>query len=89
MKKSKFAALRPAAGDREAGGKEEIGKRARGHVQLSVLIPSGVRDDLRMAVNFDPSKRDISELVSDLITEWLDKLPSSYQAVRPSRRRDG
>lgn len=68
--------------------REAAGKRSRGHVQLSVLVPAEVRADLKMALPFDPAGRDLSELISDLVSTWLDSLPSGYQDVRPSRRQD-
>lgn len=91
MKKGAFKDLLPRQGKAEtkpADTPPGEGKRRQGHIQLSVLIPPGVRDDLRMGINFDPDKRDLSELVTDLLTEWLDSLPSGYQDVRPSRRQD-
>ncbi len=66
----------------------EQGKRARGHVQISALIPPAVREDLKMGLAFDPQKRDLSELITDLLKDWADSLPAGYQSVRPSRRVD-
>lgn len=91
MKKGAFKGLLQRQGKAEtkqADTPPGEGKRKQGHVQLCVLIPPGVRDDLRMGINFDPEKRDLSELVTDLLTAWMDSLPSSYQDVRPSRRQD-
>jgi hypothetical protein len=73
----------PAQPDPETAGK---GKRARGYVNLGFLLPIGLRDDLRVAVSLDPERRDLSELCSDLISDYLDTLPAGYQNIRPSRR---
>jgi len=66
----------------------DIGKRARGHVQVSALVPPQIRDDLKVALALDPDQRDLSDLITDLLTEWMDSLPSNFQAVRPSKRLD-
>ena len=73
----------PAQPDPETAGK---GKRARGQVNLGVLLPAGLRDDLRVAVSLDPKRRDLSELCADLISDYLDTLSDGYQNIRPSRQ---
>ena len=69
--------------DPETAGK---GKRARGQVNLGILLPAGLRDDLRVAVSLDPKRRDLSELCADLISDYLDTLSDGYQNIRPSRQ---
>lgn len=68
---------------------EDVGKRARGHVQLSALVPPDVRDDLKVALALSfADHRDLSELITDLVSDWLDGLPSNFQNIRPSRRQN-
>jgi hypothetical protein len=67
-------------------GKRAQGKRARGQVNLGILLSAGLRDDLRVAVSLDPERRDLSELCADLISDYLDTLSDGYQNIRPSRR---
>lgn len=86
--KSRFAGLvgpSRSEQDERAAPKDEAGKRARGYIQIGGLIPPDIRMDLRVALSLDPDGRDLSELLTDLLQEWLDSLPANVQAVRPSK----
>jgi hypothetical protein len=60
------------------------GKRASGYVQIAGLIPPETRDDLTVALAFD--KRDLSELLTDLLTAWLDEQPSHVKEAIKAKR---
>jgi hypothetical protein len=66
---------------------DEAGKRARGHIQISALIPPEVRDDVKVGLALDPERRDLSELITDLLNAWLDSLPENVQRARLSKQK--
>jgi hypothetical protein len=63
------------------------GKRARGHIQISALIPPETRDDVKIGLALDPDRRDLSELITDLLNAWLDSLPENVQRARLSKQK--
>jgi hypothetical protein len=63
------------------------GKRARGHIQISALIPPEIRDDVKIGLALDPERRDLSELITGLLNAWLDSLPENVQRARPSKQK--
>lgn len=70
----------------ESRPKREPGKRASGHVQLGALIPENTRDKVRVALVFD--KRDLSDLLTDLLNDWLDAQPEHVQKAIEASQSD-
>ena len=74
---SRKAEASPAIGSTR--GDREPGKRARGYVQINVLVPSEIRAGVQLALNFDPERRDLSQLVADLLANWIEQQPEVVQ----------
>ena len=66
--------------------KRAQGKRAAGYVQIAGLIPPDVRADLTLALAFD--RRDLSELLTALLKDWLAAQPAHVQAAIKAQRRN-
>ena len=65
-------------------GGRKPGKRKSGFVQIAGLIPPDTRDGLNIALAFET--RDLSEVLTDLLNDWLESQPAHVRAAIEAKR---